>query len=202
MVPDVVSGCVGPRGDGYQVTARMSEDEAQVYHAEQIKTFAGTEADLVTAMTIAYPEEAIGITRAARAVDMPVVISYTVETDGVLPDGTSLREAVQRVEEATDAAPAYYMVNCAHPSHIDPALEGNAGWMTRLRGVRANASRQSHEELDNSDVLDDGDPVAFARDMRALAASHRGLTVLGGCCGTDLRHIRALARTAADLGLR
>lgn len=195
--PVVLSGCVGPRGDGYTVSARMSEDAAQAYHAVQVETFAGTDADMVTAMTVAYAEEAVGIVRAARSVDMPVVISFTVETDGTLPDGTALREAIGRVDDATDACPAYYMVNCAHPSHVAPGLQPGADWMTRLRGVRANASQQSHAELDDSDELDDGDPAAFAGDLHALAGRHPGITVLGGCCGTDLRHIAALADATA-----
>ncbi|MDQ3643285.1 MAG: homocysteine S-methyltransferase family protein, partial [Actinomycetota bacterium] len=134
--PVVISGCVGPRGDGYRPAELMSADDAQRYHATQIATFAATEADLVTAMTITYVEEAIGIARAARQADVPVVISFTVETDGRLPNGSSLEDAVRAVDQATDRYPAYYMVNCAHPSHFSAVLDDGGDWTSRLRGVR------------------------------------------------------------------
>jgi homocysteine S-methyltransferase len=191
--PVIVSGCVGPRGDGYQPAELMAEDEARRYHSAQIATFADTEADVVTAMTITYPAEAIGIARAAVDAGIPVAISFTVETDGRLPDGTPLGEAVTTVDDATAAAPAYFMVNCAHPSHFEHVLEPGSGWTERIRALRANASRSSHAELDEAEELDDGDPHEFGIDYRRLRERLPGLTVLGGCCGTDHRHVREIA---------
>jgi S-methylmethionine-dependent homocysteine/selenocysteine methylase len=193
-VPMVISGCIGPRGDGYVPSAAMSAEEAQRYHRAQIATFAQTEADMVTALTMNHADEAIGIARAAQASGMPVAISFTVETDGRLPTGQTLREAVARVDDATRGAPAYYMINCAHPSHFAASLAANEPWSGRIRGVRANASIKSHAELDESAELDDGDPVAFGRQHRALRERLPGLSVLGGCCGTDLRHVEEICR--------
>lgn len=189
----MISGCVGPRGDGYRPAELMSEDEAQRYHFTQIATFAGTEAHLVTAMTITYAEEAVGIARAAEEGGLPVVISFTVGTDGRLPNGSSLEDAVRTVDAATGGYPAYYMVNCAHPSHFAAVLEDGGDWTGRLRGVRANASRRSHAELDEAEDLDDGDPHELAREYRQLREAAPQLTVLGGCCGTDRRHVQEIA---------
>jgi len=186
--PMVISGCVGPRGDGYDPGSGMTADEAEDYHAEQISVLADTAADLITALTMTSVEEAIGVTRAARAAKIPVAISFTVETDGRLPTGQALGEAVAEVDAATGNAPAYFMVNCAHPSHFRTAMVGNS----RIRGLRANASSCSHAELDNATVLDDGDPVALGGQFAELLREHPQLMVLGGCCGTDHRHIEQI----------
>ncbi len=188
----VISGCVGPRGDGYDPGQIMSPDEAEAYHAEQIGTFAATEADMITAITMTNANEAIGVARAAKKAGMPVVISFTVETDGRLPTGQGLAEAITEVDMATQSAPAYYMINCAHPTHFADALKGGA-WTARLRGLRANASCRSHAELDAATDLDDGDPVALAGEYRALMQRFPHINVLGGCCGTDHRHIEQIS---------
>jgi homocysteine S-methyltransferase len=190
--PVVISGCIGPRGDGYVVGEAMTAEEAEAYHAQQIETFAGTAADLVTAITMTYVDEAIGIVRAARAAGIPVVISFTVETDGRLPSGQPLREAIEEVDAGTDGLAAYFMVNCAHPSHFEDVLDPGAGWTGRIRGLRANASRMSHAELDEAEELDEGDPDELATDYVALRERLPELYVLGGCCGTDHRHIGAM----------
>jgi homocysteine S-methyltransferase len=192
--PIVISGCVGPRGDGYVVGQAMTAEEAEAYHAAQVRTFAGTAADLVTAITMTYVDEAVGIVDAARAAGIPVVISFTVETDGRLPSGQTLREAIEEVDARTDGGPAYFMVNCAHPSHFEDVLDPGAGWTGRIRGLRANASRMSHAELDEAEELDEGDPVELAGDYVALRARLPELHVLGGCCGTDHRHVGAMCR--------
>ena len=191
--PCLVSGCVGPRADGYVVGCRMTVDEARDYHAEQVDVFAETEADLVSLLTATYPEEATGFVRAAQAAGVPSVVSFTVEVDGRLPDGSTLADAVRAVDDATAAGPAYYMVNCAHPRHVRPALEPAGAWTHRLVGLRANASTRSHAELDAATELDDGDPEMLAEELVALRSLVPGLTVFGGCCGTDVRHIDALA---------
>ena len=199
--PIVISGCIGPRGDGYQVGAVMSPAEAQAYHALQVRAFSASAADLVTAITMTYVDEAIGVVEAARAAEMPVVISFTVETDGRLPSGEPLGAAIGAVDAATGDYPSYYMVNCAHPTHfapiIDAALAGGEGWVGRLGGVRANASTLSHAELDEATELDRGDPADLAARYRDLRTLVPNLRVLGGCCGTDHHHVGAIIRACA-----
>ena len=187
--PMVLSGCIGPRGDGYVADTAMTIEEARRYHSAQINTYAETAADMVTAMTMTNMEEAAGIAMAARQAGIPSVISFTVETDGRLPTGQSLKDAIMAVDEATGAAPAYYMINCAHPDHFAGILEPGAAWMDRLKGLRANASRMSHEELDDCTELDDGNPEEFGALYAALTSEYPKFTVLGGCCGTDHRHV-------------
>jgi S-methylmethionine-dependent homocysteine/selenocysteine methylase len=190
----VVSGAVGPRGDGYVAGERMTADEARDYHGAQIDVLAGAGADLGSALTLTYVDEATGIARAAAEAGVPAVISFTVETDGRLPSTQPLADAIAQVEEATGGSPAYYMVNCAHPTHFAHVLDG-AEPLERIRGVRANASSKSHAELDEAEELDMGDPDDLAAQIGALRAGLRRLTVFGGCCGTDHRHIAALAAT-------
>ena len=194
----VVSGCVGPRGDGYSPTSVMSAEEAQRYHAAQIKTFSETPADMITAITMNYTDEAIGVARAAKAVGMPVAISFTVETNGELPTGETLKEAIQRADEATDKAPAYYMINCAHPTHFAGILTPKESWIERIRGIRANASAKSHAELNDSVELDEGNPEELGRQYKELLNELPHLTVLGGCCGTDARHIEAICKACFE----
>jgi S-methylmethionine-dependent homocysteine/selenocysteine methylase len=196
----VISGCVGPQGDGYSPATLLSPDEAQRYHATQIGTFADTVADMVTAITMTYPAEAIGVTRAAAAVGLPAVISFTVETDGRLPNGQALGDAIAEVDRATGSQPAYYMINCAHPAHFEEALDEGARWVERLGGLRANASMKSHAELDEAVELDEGDPDDLGARHAALRARLPGVNVIGGCCGTDHRHVDAMCRAwlAAD----
>lgn len=194
VVPIVLSAAIGPRGDGYVAGARMTPAEAEAYHAFQIRIFAETEADMVTAYTINYVEEAVGIARAARAARIPCAISFTLETDGKLPSGQSLGEAIAAVDAATDAAPAYYMINCAHASHFDQVLSADAPWIGRLRGLQGNASKKSHAELDASTTLDEGNPVEFGVEKAALHRRLPHINILGGCCGTDHRHIEQVAQ--------
>ena len=195
----VVSGCVGPRGDGYVSGRAMSSQEEQSYHAEQIETFARTSADMVCAMTLNYVEEAVGVVDAARQAAMPVCISFTVETDGMLQTGQTLESAIEQVDEATSAYPSYYMVNCAHPTHLGTVLAAERPWVDRIQGLRANASRMSHAELDDATELDAGDPVELGRQYAELKDQLPYLNVLGGCCGTDLRHVEQIANASGPL---
>ena len=196
----VISGCVGPRGDGYQPANMMTIDQALSYHRVQVDTFADTAADMVGAITMNYVEEAIGIALAARDAEMPVAISFTVETDGLLAIGQPLADAIGQVDAATGSYPAYYMLNCAHPQHFDSVLEPDASWTGRIRGLRANASRKSHAELNESSELDIGDPAELGTQY-AWLKQHRlpRLNVLGGCCGTDQRHVESIAAACAPL---
>ncbi len=192
--PMVISGNLGPRGDGYQPGAIMSVAEAARYHTAQMRALRDAGADLISAFTLNYLEEALGIADAAAALDMPVVLSFTVETDGRLPTGQTLGAAIAMVDQRAARPPLYYMVNCAHPEHLGDAFEGDANWTERVRGLRANASRRSHAELNDSPDLDEGDPDALGNECRALADKLGGINVIGGCCGTDHRHVESMAR--------
>ena len=184
-----IIGAVGPRGDGYAAGERVDADEAAGYHLGQVEAFARAGADLVAAYTLTGPEEGIGIVRAARSAGLPVLVGFTVETDGRLPDGTTLHDAVARVDE-TDA-PDGYVVNCAHPTHVAPGLEPG-DWLGRIVQLNPNASTQTHEELDAAEELDEGDLDLLRTSYDALRPSSPGLRVVGGCCGTDARHVAAL----------
>jgi S-methylmethionine-dependent homocysteine/selenocysteine methylase len=188
--PILVSGCLGPRGDGYVAGEVVDPDAAADYHTPQIEAFAQAGADLVTALTLTGTGEAVGIVRAARAAGLPVGVSFTVERDGRLPDGTALSGAVTEVD--AEAAPDYFMVNCAHPSHIAAALTTTGEWRSRLVGLRVNASARTHEELDAATELDEGDPIELARAQDALRPRLPSLALVGGCCGTDSRHVAAM----------
>jgi len=191
----VVCGAVGPRGDAYRPDRPASTEEAEAYHRPQVETLADAGADMVSALTLASAEEGAGIARAARAAGIPCSISFTVETDGRLPSGQPLRAAVEQVDRESSGAPAFFMVNCAHPTHIARALVDDGAWRARIGGVRANASAKSHAELDESGELDDGDPVELAAAVADLYPLLPELAVVGGCCGTDERHIAQLCRT-------
>ncbi|MBX4951333.1 homocysteine methyltransferase [Rhizobium binae] len=189
--PIVISGAIGPRGDGYKA-GMMSANEAEDYHAFQIEAFAGTEADMVSAFTLTNIDEAIGVARAAKSFAMPCAISFTLETDGRLVTGRSIQDAIETTDMATGGAPVYYMINCAHPTHFEGALDHGSAWVKRISGIRANASTMSHEQLDNSETLDAGDPEDLGRRYRKLLDRLPELRVLGGCCGTDHRHVAAI----------
>ena len=193
----VISGCIGPQDDGYNPKQMLSANEAAEYHSTQVRSFADTEADMVAALTMTYVDEAIGVTRAAQQVDLPVAISFTVETDGLLPSGQHLSQAIEETDAATGGGPAYYMINCAHPTHFESVLGGS--WTTRIRGLRANASTKSHAELDEATELDAGDPEDLGARYATLGEQLPALNVLGGCCGTDDRHVERIcsAWTAA-----
>lgn len=192
--PFLIGGAVGPRGDGYRIDAAMSAAEASDYHSFQIGVFAETPVDVVTAMTICYAEEAVGIVQAAERAALPVVISFTVETDGRLPSGMSIGEAIEATDAATDRYASHFMLNCAHPAHFHEVLDPAAPWISRLRGIRANASMLSHAELDEMEVLDAGDPTDLAARYAALGSVLPDLHIVGGCCGTDHRHVEPIAR--------
>jgi len=196
-VEHVVDGVIGPRGDGYVVGETMSASEAAAYHSLQARAFADAGAEMMTAVTMTYVDESIGVVRAAGAVGLPVVISFTVETNGVLPSGEPLGDAIDRVDGATDGGPAYYMVNCAHPTHFAEQLTTGADWLARVKAIRANASRCSHAELDEATELDRGDVADLATWYGRLNEILPDLRVVGGCCGTDHEHVTAIAETLA-----
>ena len=190
--PVLIEGLVGPREDGYEAAAAMTPDEAERYHAAQLAVLADTAADFASAITLTYADEAIGVVRAAGRAGLPVTISFTLETDGRLPSGQALGDAIRQVDDATDGACAYFGINCAHPAHFADTIDDPAV-RDRIRSLRANASLLSHAELDASDELDDGDPDDLAARYAGLRDDLPQLCVLGGCCGTDIRHVRAIA---------
>lgn len=188
----VLNGVVGPRGDGYAVGATMSAAEAAAYHGLQARAFAEAGAEMISAITMTYAEEAVGVTRAANAVGLAAVVSFTVETDGRLPSGQTLGDAIAQVDDQSRVVPAYYMINCAHPTHFARQLDAGSPWVARVHGVRANASRLSHAELDEATELDRGDIGELAA-MYAALGSRVDLRVVGGCCGTDHEHVATIA---------
>ena len=197
--PVVISGCVGPRGDGYVPARAMSAPQAEAYHREQIETLAGGGVDMVSAITMNYVDEAIGIARAAQRADTPVAVSFTVETDGKLPTGQTLKAAVEQVDAATSGYPSYFMINCAHPTHFDGVLADGEPWVKRIRGLRANASRMSHAELNEAPELDARDAAELGQQYADLKRRLVHLNVMGGCCGTDHRHIEQIASACLPL---
>lgn len=198
--PVIVSGTIGPRGDGYTPGDLMSPEEAEAYHSWLMEIFADSPVDFVSALTMTNSDEAIGIARAAKVHGLPVVISFTLETDGRLPDGSSLESAINCTDEATGGAPAYYMINCAHPTHFAKVLdEAQGDWVERIQGIRANASKRSHAELDCSCDLDDGNPHELGTELAGIKRRFPHMTVLGGCCGTDDRHIAEIANAVAGI---
>lgn len=195
--PIVLNAVVGPQGDAYAPEAEVAAEQAEEYYAKQLGWLAATDADMVSALTFTQSDEAIGVVRAARNVGLPSVVSFTVETDGRLPTGQPLDEAIIDVDQATDGAAAYFMVNCAHPDHFFHVFD-DSEWARRIRGVRCNASRLSHAELDECEVLDHGDPVELGEQYRALVKRMPWLNVFGGCCGSDLRHVSKIAAAVSD----
>jgi len=190
----LIGGTVGPRGDGYRIDTMMTNEDAAEYHSFQIECMAARGVDAITAVTIGYVEEAVGIVRAARAVGLPAVVSFTLETDGRLPSGMALADAIEATDDATNGGAQHFMINCAHPTHFADVLDGTSGWVSRIGGLRANASSLSHAELDEMTELDEGDPADLASRYVALRSLLPALRVLGGCCGTDHRHVAAIAQ--------
>lgn len=190
--PMVVAGCLGPRGDGYKVGKEMSVEEAAKYHRPHIQALKNGGADFISALTMTYPNEAFGVIQASRELNIPVVISFTVETDGKLPNGDDYLKTIEHMDRQTDNYVSYFMINCAHPTHFDHILQTDSPVKNRIGGVRANASCKSHEELDNSTELDEGNPKELGRQIVDMQKTLPNLKVLGGCCGTDIRHIRQI----------
>lgn len=188
-LPILINGVVGPAGDGYVADAALSAAQAQDLHDVQIGALAAAGADLVSAITMTTAAQATGIARAAAAHGMPHILSFTVETDGRLPNGQSLQSAIAEVDAATAGSALFFMVNCAHPTHFREILDG--AWVRRIGGLRANASRMSHAELDVMTELDDGDPDEFGRLYGDLGEVLPNLRLIGGCCGSDHRHVAA-----------
>jgi S-methylmethionine-dependent homocysteine/selenocysteine methylase len=190
----LINGVIGPRGDGYNPQHKMSVEQARDYHRIQIEAFHNAGADMITAVTMNYPEEAIGMSLAAKEFAIPIAISFTTETDGKLPSGEELKLAIFATDDLTDNYPIYFMINCAHPTHFNGVLNGDEEWVQRIKGLRVNASCKSHAELDESEHLDDGNPSELASQVNEIKEKFPQINILGGCCGTDIRHITEMFR--------
>ncbi|WP_120497274.1 homocysteine S-methyltransferase family protein [Kiloniella sp. EL199] len=199
----VLNASLGPRGDAYAPDYQISTKEAEDYHAQQVSWLAATPVDMITAMTFTQSEEAIGAVRAAHKAKLPIAVSFTVETDGLLPTGQSLADAIDQVDRETNSQAIYFMINCAHPEHFPPNLSsgdlsdnqlGDHSWAKRIKGIRCNASRMSHAELDNCEALDAGNPDELGQQYQEIYSRMPWLNIFGGCCGSDLRHLTEIAR--------
>ncbi len=192
--PMPVSGVVGPRGDAYKVGRIMSADEAEDYHAEQLETMKQAGADFATALTFSQVDEAIGVVRAAQAIDLPVVVSFALGAGGRLKTGVDLSDAIETVDEATGNGPVYFMINCTHPVDFAPAFKAPGPWVKRLCGLRPNASSLAHGVLCQLGHLEEGNPVELGQQMADMARRFSHITVWGGCCGTDAVHVDEIAK--------
>ncbi|MEM1340274.1 MAG: homocysteine S-methyltransferase family protein [Bacteroidota bacterium] len=189
-----ISGQIGPRGDGYIAVNTMTPPEAAAYHELQVRSFKEANVDRVTAITMTYSAEALGIVTVAQQYGLPVVISFTVETDGRLPSGENLEEVILKLDSITNYYPSYYMLNCAHPTHFMHLFDNESNWKNRIQGLRVNASTKSHAELDESIELDIGDKNELGAWHGVLQSKLPFLSVFGGCCGTDITHLKAICK--------
>tara|TARA_R110002074_G_scaffold203294_2_gene371174 strand:+ start:1454 stop:2410 length:957 start_codon:yes stop_codon:yes gene_type:complete len=195
--PIPISGVIGPQGDAYDTGITPEAAEAEDYHSEQIETLKQAGADLITGATFSGVEEAIGITRAAKALEMPIVISFITNSDGRLDGGETMREAVEKVDAATNNAPAYYMINCGHPTEFESALE-EKDWTKRLGGFMPNAVAMEKLSLCSLGHLEDGNPEELGIQMGEIATRFPHIHVWGGCCGTDSRHLGQIAKRVKE----
>lgn len=193
-----IAATCGPRGDAYGTGGTITEDEAEAYHAFQIAASKAAGADLVIGITFNNIPESIGFVRAAQDVGIPVGISLTLTPEGVMRSGPSLQQAVEEIDAATDGAAAWFGTNCAHPVEFEPALNGGA-WTDRLRYVRPNASKMDKIALCKLGHLEDGDPEELGGQMADLKRRFPQADILGGCCGTDERHLGEIARRAREV---
>ncbi len=197
--PIPVGCCIGPRGDAYNADLVMSAEEAEEYHSVQIATAKSAGADFISALTFNHIEEAIGITRAASAAEIPIIMSFSLGREAVLKTGPTIGDAIEAVEVATDRAPLFYMINCNHPIDFAPAIAAPGRWIDRLKGVRPNASSLDHGILCKLGHLEEGDPIELGQQMGDLARRFPQLNVFGGCCGTDRPHMEQIAKNVLNV---
>ncbi len=187
----IIGGLVGPLGDGYGGDIAPSAEVAEMEMRAQVEELETAGVDVLIAGTLPNAEEALGISRALAASTLPYIVGVVVRADGTLLDATPLRDFVERVDHGTPRPPLGYALNCVHPTIADEALAAQPIG-DRAIGLFANASALTPEELDGRDELDASTPEAFAVELIATGQTH-GLSILGGCCGTDASHLRAVA---------
>ena len=196
-----VAGLLGCRHDAYKPAEALNADAAEQFHAPQVKALAASRVDFIKAATLPAVSEALGIARAIAQTGIPCVLSFVIRPDGNVLDGTPLQKAVAQIDNETDQAPIFYMVNCVHPSVFMEAMSTETGsdgnLSERVIGFQGNTSSKSPEELDNLPYLDTTAPEPFAELMLRI---HRtlGTRILGGCCGTDNRHVEMVATLLAE----
>ncbi|MDX6699650.1 MAG: homocysteine S-methyltransferase [Solirubrobacteraceae bacterium] len=200
QVPRIlIAGIVGPRGDAYGRDRTITAAEAEEYHGVQIETLSRAGVDLVSAMTFNNVPEGVGLARAAAKAGLPLSLSFMVDPAGRLLTGPTLKDAVEAVDEqAGDARPDFYGINCSHPIEFEPALV-DGPWLQRIRSLRPNASMAEKQALCQIGHLEAGDPEALGAHMGALARRLPHIDVWGGCCGTWDDHLRAIARRLRPL---
>ncbi len=190
----LISGVIGPRGDAYALNRTITADEAEDYHSAQLETLKRANVDLACAMTFNNTEEAIGVSRAAARIGLPLSIYFTLTSASRLRSGPSVHEAIKTVDAATgDARPDFYGINCSHPLEFEPALEPG-DWIERVRSLRPNAALMEKQQLCQIGHLVDGDPPELGQQMGALARRYPHIDVWGGCCGTWDTHLDEIAR--------
>lgn len=188
-----ITACIGPRGDAYGTGGDISASEAEDYHAVQLGNLEGTAADMAVAATFNNIPESIGVIRAANRMGIPIGVSLTLTPEGRLRSGPTLREAVETIDEVTGGAAEWFGTNCAHPLEFEPALDDAGPWLDRLRYVRPNAAKMDKLALCELGHLEDGDPVELGEQMGEVARRFPRADILGGCCGTDERHLSEIA---------
>jgi homocysteine S-methyltransferase len=197
--PILVGGLLGCAGDAYRPEEGLGEEDSFRYHLPQATALAEAGVDFLLASTLPALPEAIGLARAMASTGLPAVVGFVFRPSGTLLDGTPVEEAIERIDGRcgrSGEAPAGYLATCTHPDTLGEALSGNGvGPRTRgrLLGIQGNGSRLSPEELDGREAVDSTEPTDFAGAMLDLRRRF-GLRIFGGCCGTDERHIDALAR--------
>jgi len=196
--PIVIEGTMGSRTDGYNPKEFMTAEQAEEYHRTQIGTFVDTDVDRVTAFTLSYVDEAVGVVKAARSSKMPVAISFTLGTDGCLPTGLNLVDAIEQVDTAAGGGPDYYMINCVHPVYFTETLASGDPRLKRVQGLMPNASSKSHEELDEAKELDEGNPAELAEQLHEIRKGMPWVNILAGCCGTDSRLAKAICEACGS----
>ena len=198
----LVAGCVGPQGDAYHRNEAVTETSAQAYHSTQMANLAAADVDVVEAMTFTSAEEAIGVIRAARAHDLPIVVSFMIDSAGAADGSWSFRKMIETVDSATDGYALFYGINCSHPVEFEPQLAEPGEWLDRIGLLRPNASAKDKTELCQIGHLERGDPADLALRMERLAERMPDVRIWGGCCGTWDEHLERIAAAIGRVPMR
>ncbi|MBW2409401.1 MAG: homocysteine S-methyltransferase family protein [Deltaproteobacteria bacterium] len=193
-----IAGLIACRGDSYEPREALTADKAEAYHRLQAQELAHAGVDFILAATLPAVSEALGIAAALSQCAIPYSLSFVIRSDGRVLDGTPLQAAIEKIDAAVNPGPLFYQINCVHPAIFRKAIEQSEPGFDRLLGLQANTSEKSPEELDGLGYLDTSEPEEFAESMLALH-THFGLKIIGGCCGTDHRHIEEIAKRLSGI---